>query len=55
MCLLAALAGCAGEFYGTIGDWEPDDLSRRPSLEQQRQRTLGPATAPPPESRPKAA
>lgn len=30
LALLLAAAGCAGEFYGTIGDWEPGDPSRRP-------------------------
>jgi hypothetical protein len=29
---LLALAGCGGAFYGTVGDWPPDDLSLRPSL-----------------------
>jgi|GEM_PF-7072796 len=41
---LLALAGCGGQFHGTVGDWPEDDLSRRPPL----QRPLGPAGPPGP-------
>ncbi|MEW5913918.1 MAG: hypothetical protein AB1814_15275 [Thermodesulfobacteriota bacterium] len=29
LAALLALAGCGGQFSGTIGDWPDDELSRR--------------------------
>lgn len=38
--LLAALltAGCGGEFWGTVGDWEPGELSAAPIAPRPHQK-----------------
>ena len=31
LAALLCLAGCGGEFWGGVGDWEPDELGAAPA------------------------